>query len=229
MASSETYSAHYISGTHWDREWYRTFQEFRLLFVDLVDGLLDLMEKNPAFKSFHFDGQTCVLQDYLEVRPENRDRLAALIGSGRILIGPWYTMPDLFCPGAEALVRNLLTGQRIASAWSTSAIGGLHLRHVWASFADAAEYTRAPALALASWVAAPTNTTPRHFSTGRVRMAARFCVLSCRIKWATALSTRPDRNSKEAMAAKRATNGPAKACRTTSSTKYPAAMAGYFA
>ena len=122
MANSEIYSAHYISGTHWDREWYRTYQEFRLLFVDLVDGLLDLMEKNPAFKSFHFDGQTCVLQDYLEVRPENRDRLAALIRSGRILIGPWYTMPDLFCPGAEALVRNLLTGQRIASAWSTSAM-----------------------------------------------------------------------------------------------------------
>lgn len=122
MARSETYSAHYISGTHWDREWYRTYQEFRLLFVDLVDGLLDLMENNPAFKSFHFDGQTCVLQDYLEVRPENRDRLAALIRSGRILIGPWYTMPDLFCPGAEALVRNLLTGRRLATAWSTQAM-----------------------------------------------------------------------------------------------------------
>ena len=23
------------------------------------------MENSPSFKSFHFDGQTCVLQDYL--------------------------------------------------------------------------------------------------------------------------------------------------------------------
>ena len=114
--------AHYISGTHWDREWYRTFQEFRLLFVELVDDLLDLMESNPDFKYFHFDGQTCVLPDYLELRPENKDRLAALIQCGRILVGPWFTMPDLFCPGAEALVRNLLMGQRIATEWGTKAM-----------------------------------------------------------------------------------------------------------
>lgn len=115
-------NAHYISGTHWDREWYRTFQEYRLLFVQLVDGLLDLMENNPEFKYFHFDGQTIVLPDYMEIRPENRERLAKLIKEGRILVGPWYTMPDLFCPGAEALVRNLLTGQRIAREWDTEAM-----------------------------------------------------------------------------------------------------------
>ncbi len=122
MENQRKYSAHYISGTHWDREWYRTFQEFRLLFVDLVDGLLTLLETNPNFKFFHFDGQTCVLPDYLQVRPENRGRLAKLIKDGRILIGPWYTMPDLFCPGAEALVRNLLTGQRISGEWDTTAM-----------------------------------------------------------------------------------------------------------
>ena len=65
-------NAHYISGTHWDREWYRTFQEYRLLFVKLVDGLLDLMENNPEFKYFHFDGQTTVLPDYIEMRPKTK-------------------------------------------------------------------------------------------------------------------------------------------------------------
>ena len=110
-------NAHYISGTHWDREWYRTFQEYRLLFVKLVDGLLDLMENNPDFKYFHFDGQTTVLPDYIEMRPENKGRLQKLVKDGRILVGPWFTMPDLFCPGAEALVRNLLTGKRIANEW----------------------------------------------------------------------------------------------------------------
>ena len=110
-------SAHYISGTHWDREWYRPFEEYRFLLVDLMDSLLDLMETNQAFRYFQLDGQTCMLEDYLDMRPENRDRLASLIRNGRILIGPWFTMPDLFCPDGESLIRNLLLGNRIAREW----------------------------------------------------------------------------------------------------------------
>jgi alpha-mannosidase/mannosylglycerate hydrolase len=120
MAKAEkpkTYSAHYVSGTHWDREWYRPVQEYRLLLVEVIDELLDLMEKQDDFKYFHLDGQTCVLRDYTEVRPENEERLAEMIRQGRILIGPWYTMPDLFCPGDEALIRNLLLGQRLCREW----------------------------------------------------------------------------------------------------------------
>ena len=110
-------SAHYISGTHWDREWYRPYQEFRFLLVLLMDALLDLMESSEEFRYFQLDGQTCMLEDYLEVRPENKARLAKLIRAGRILIGPWFTMPDLFCVGDEALVRNLLLGRRISREW----------------------------------------------------------------------------------------------------------------
>ena len=35
------YQAFVISHTHWDREWYQTFQEFRIRLVTLVDKLLD--------------------------------------------------------------------------------------------------------------------------------------------------------------------------------------------
>ena len=49
---------------------------------------------NPDFKYFHFDGQTTVLPDYVEMRPENKKRLQKLIKDGRILVGPWFTMPD---------------------------------------------------------------------------------------------------------------------------------------
>ena len=56
---------HVISHTHWDREWYRTFQQFRLKLVHLVDGLLDILETDPDFKYFMLDGQTIVLDDYL--------------------------------------------------------------------------------------------------------------------------------------------------------------------
>ena len=112
--------AHYISGTHWDREWYRPFQEFRYLLVNLLDELLDTMETNSDFRFFQLDGQTCILEDYLEIRPENRARLEALIRDGRLLIGPWFTMPDLFCVGQEALIRNLLFGLTICREWETA-------------------------------------------------------------------------------------------------------------
>ncbi|MGI6494925.1 MAG: glycosyl hydrolase-related protein [Kiritimatiellia bacterium] len=117
--STTTFDAHYISGTHWDREWYRPFQEFRYLLVKLIDDLMEIMETDPRFKFFHLDGQSCVLDDYLAIRPENKERLGNLIQSGRILVGPWFTMPDLFCPGDEALLRNLLLGRRICTGWKT--------------------------------------------------------------------------------------------------------------
>ncbi len=114
---AKQYKAHYISGTHWDREWYRPVEEYRLLLVEVMDELLEIFRENPDFKYFHLDGQTCVLKDFTEVRPEKTDELAGLIRAGKVLVGPWYTMPDLFCPGDEALVRNLLMGRRIAGEW----------------------------------------------------------------------------------------------------------------
>ena len=96
-----------ISHTHWDREWYQTFQDYRARLVALLDELIEFMEKNPAFKYYHLDGQTIVLEDYLEVRPENRKRLQRLIKQGRLIPGPWYVMPDEFLVSGEALIRNL--------------------------------------------------------------------------------------------------------------------------
>ena len=101
---------HSVASTHWDREWYKSFQGFRFLLVKLVDHLLDLMESDPGYSYFVFDGQTVALADYLEVRPENRPRLEKLIRSGRILVGPWYTMPDERIVSGEALIRNLMRG-----------------------------------------------------------------------------------------------------------------------
>ena len=47
---------HIISHTHWDREWYVTFEQFRMRLVDLVDNLMELLEKDDEFKYFHLDG-----------------------------------------------------------------------------------------------------------------------------------------------------------------------------
>ena len=108
---------HVISHTHWDREWYLTHEQFRFRLVALVDRLLDLLDADPDYKHFHLDGQTIVLEDYLEVRPDQRERLRRRIGSGRLLVGPWYVMPDMFLVSGEALVRNLALGHRIAESF----------------------------------------------------------------------------------------------------------------
>jgi mannosylglycerate hydrolase len=82
--------------------------------VTLVDSLLEIFETNPDFKHFNFDGQTIVLEDYLEIKPQNKDRLKQLIQDGRIAVGPWYILPDEFLVSAEAIVRNLILGHRLA-------------------------------------------------------------------------------------------------------------------
>ena len=103
-----------VSHTHWDREWYQTFQQFRIRLVRMVDNLLDILERNQNFRYFTLDGQTIVLEDFLEARPEKREQLKDFIKNGRILIGPWYVLPDEFLEGPEAIIRNLMLGHRIA-------------------------------------------------------------------------------------------------------------------
>jgi len=108
---------HVVSHTHWDREWYQDFQGFRKRLVYLIDELLDVMENDPEYRYFMMDGHTILVDDYLEIRPENKDRLLALIQAGRISVGPWYVMPDEFLVSGESLIRNLLAGFRRARSW----------------------------------------------------------------------------------------------------------------
>lgn len=109
-----------ISHTHWDREWNQPFQYVRKRLVDMMDELIEHMEQDPEYKYFHLDGQTVVVEDYLEIKPENKERLKKLIQQGRIIIGPWYVMPDEALPSAESLVRNLLKGHEIAREYGVS-------------------------------------------------------------------------------------------------------------
>ncbi len=105
---------HLVSHTHWDREWYLSFQQFRLKLVHMLDRLLDLFAADPSYAFFMLDGQTIILEDYLQMRPERESELRNLIASGKISIGPWYTMPDEFLISPEAILRNLLEGSRVA-------------------------------------------------------------------------------------------------------------------
>ncbi len=104
-----------VPHTHWDREWYQPFQEFRGRLVRLTERLLDILDRDPAFTHFHFDGQTIVLEDYLEIRPDRHARLQRLIRARRIAVGPWYVLPDEFLVSGESLIRNLQIGHRVAA------------------------------------------------------------------------------------------------------------------
>ena len=103
-----------ISHTHWDREWYMTFDQFRLRLVDLIDHLLNIIEQYPEY-IFHLDAQTIMLEDYLEIRPNKSQQLKQYVKSGNIVIGPWYLQNDFYLTSGEATIRNLLEGRRIAN------------------------------------------------------------------------------------------------------------------
>jgi mannosylglycerate hydrolase len=110
---------HIVSHSHWDREWYKSFEQFRSMLVNMVDDLLDLLERNPEYACFTLDGQTVVLDDYLAVRPEREPEIRRLVQEGRLMIGPWYVLPDEFLVSAEATVRNLLAGARRSREFGT--------------------------------------------------------------------------------------------------------------
>jgi hypothetical protein len=116
---------HLVPHTHWDREWYEPFQRFRLRLVDLVDGVLDRAEADPRF-CFTFDGQTAMLEDYLEIRPEAEPRIKALVATGQLAVGPWRILSDEFLVSGETLVRNLEAGvDRAERFGQTMAVGYL--------------------------------------------------------------------------------------------------------
>jgi len=112
--SDHKYTAYVVPHTHWDRGWYLPFEEFRIRLVRMFDRLLNIYRTNPRFSAFSFDGQTVVLEDYLQIRPENERRIRNLVKEGKLAIGPWYVLPDEFLVSGEATIRNLLIGHTIA-------------------------------------------------------------------------------------------------------------------
>ena len=113
-------TVHIISHTHWDREWYLPLENHTMRLVDLVDGLIEACE-DPRFKYFQFDGQYLPIEDYLKVRPENKEILKELRKSGRIITGPWYILQDAFLTSGESNVKDLSLGIKKSSGWGKPA------------------------------------------------------------------------------------------------------------
>ena len=110
-------SAHYILSSHWDREWYQTFQDYRARLVGLLDRVLGRLESCELRGPFTCDGQAVILEDYLEIRPEREGDVRRLLGEGKLVAGPWYVMPDEFLVSGESLVRNLRKGRDVVEGF----------------------------------------------------------------------------------------------------------------
>ena len=85
---------HVVPHFHWDREWYFTAEESKILLVNDMEEVLTMLETREDYPYFVLDGQTSVLEDYFSVSPENRERVRALVQRGKLIIGPWYTQTD---------------------------------------------------------------------------------------------------------------------------------------
>ncbi|MGV3011777.1 glycoside hydrolase family 38 N-terminal domain-containing protein [Streptococcus thoraltensis] len=103
---------HVVPHMHWDREWYFSTEESQILLVNNMEEIMDMLESNPDYPNYILDGQTAILEDYFQVKPENKSRVKKLIQNGRLIIGPWVSQTDEMTVGSESITRNLLYGYK---------------------------------------------------------------------------------------------------------------------
>ena len=100
-----------VSNTHWDREFRFSFEKTRHNLLTMLDTTLDILESDSKYHSFTMDGHSIMIDDYLEMRPERREQVEKFIREGRLIIGPYYTLPEEFTISHEAIIRNLIFGR----------------------------------------------------------------------------------------------------------------------
>ena len=103
---------HVVPHMHWDREWYFTAEESKILLMNNMEEIMSRLENDDDYPTYTLDGQTAILEDYFSIMPQNRERVKKLVEQGRLIIGPWYTQTDEMVVGGESIVRNLLYGHK---------------------------------------------------------------------------------------------------------------------
>ena len=124
--NKKKFVGHVVTHTHWDREWRYPIWKNRILLVEFMDELLDTLGKDSQYKSFMMDGQCVPIEDYLRIKPEKEQQICDFVSQGRIVIGPWYTLPDLYPIDGECLVRNMVKGIRCCAKYGGHMKVGYH-------------------------------------------------------------------------------------------------------
>lgn len=99
--------------THWDREWYFTKAETQVLLRNHMFEVIEFLEKNKDI-IYVLDGQSVMLDDFIEFAPKWRERVESLVRRGALRVGPWYTQTDLLLVHGESIIRNLYYGMKKA-------------------------------------------------------------------------------------------------------------------
>lgn len=99
--------------THWDREWYFTKAETQVLLRNHMFEVIEFLEKNEDI-IYVLDGQSVMLDDFIEFAPKWRERTENLVKKGALRVGPWYTQTDLLLVHGESIIRNLYYGMKKA-------------------------------------------------------------------------------------------------------------------
>lgn len=101
--------ANCIHHTHWDPIWYFTAQDAMVQFSYNMKELLDAFEKGLV-KDFFLDGQTAAIDEYLEIHPEDRERIKKWVQEKKLFIGPFHSQLDCFISSGESVINNLRLG-----------------------------------------------------------------------------------------------------------------------
>ncbi|MFI3256234.1 MAG: glycoside hydrolase family 38 C-terminal domain-containing protein [Psittacicella sp.] len=111
---------HIIPHMNWDREWYFTAEESKILLANNMEEIITRLENDPDYKYYILDGQNIILEDYFSIKPDNKNRFKKLVQQGKLIIGPWYTQVNTMLLSGESIIRNLLYGTRESLNYGSS-------------------------------------------------------------------------------------------------------------
>lgn len=127
---NKKYTAHILSHTHWDREWYLNSPYTNEWLIPFFNGLFAMLEKEEDYK-FILDGQMSMIEDYFEELSKNgfsvsdaKRKIRKHVERKALSIGPYYLQPDWQLLSEESLVRNLLIGGNLAQSLGGSMKSG---------------------------------------------------------------------------------------------------------
>ena len=111
----EKKTAYIYHHTHWDNEWYFTEEDSNIQLIYHMKELLEALESNQI-NSFFLDGQTAIVEDYMNAHPEDKQRMTDLTEAGRLSAGPFHAQLDCFISSGESVINNLKIGTRIGDS-----------------------------------------------------------------------------------------------------------------
>lgn len=115
---------HVIFHTHWDREWYFTVDDSLVLMNKGFKEIIRALKNNENLTYYCLDGQTSILEEFLDLNPEYKSDVKELVTTQKILTGPWFTQPDVFNVHGESIIRNLEYGITQAKEYGHSMMIG---------------------------------------------------------------------------------------------------------